>query len=75
MRRFLIAVMTCVLFVPLATLSGCGDDAKTGDIVVSPEAKQADQTGQDAMKDFMSTKSKGKSVAPSAPKKSATPAP
>ena len=48
----------------LADNTYTGDDEKTGTITVSPEAKKADQFGQDAMKEFMKTKPKGKSVAP-----------
>jgi len=41
-------------------LNGCGDDAKTGTIEVSPEAKKADEGGRKAMQDYMQSKGQAK---------------
>ncbi len=47
-------------FAVSAGLTGCGDDAKTGTIEVSPEANKADEAGQKAMQEFMQSKGQAK---------------
>jgi hypothetical protein len=49
--------LACLALCPLV---GCGEGPKSGEIVVSPEAKAADQSGQKAMQEFMQSKGASK---------------
>lgn len=58
MRRALLRAFTGLLALTLVPLAGCGDEATT--VEQSPEAKRADTSGQDAMREYMQSKSKSK---------------
>ncbi|WP_165251023.1 hypothetical protein [Paludisphaera soli] len=55
-RAFRFARLTFVLIAP--ALAGCGDSDSAGAVDRSTEAVQADNRGQDAMREFMQSKSK-----------------
>ena len=60
MRHPLLFALPFVLAPLLLPLGGCGDDSNT--VTMSPEAKKADASGQDAMRDYMQSKTKAKSA-------------
>ncbi len=55
-RAFRLALVALVLSAP--ALAGCGDSGATGTVERSAEAVQSDNRGQDAMREYMQSKSK-----------------
>ncbi len=61
MQRFGFLASSLILAAILFTLVGCGGGNAVEEVQTSPEAKQADNVGQQAMQDYMkSMKSKSK---------------
>jgi hypothetical protein len=66
MRRLTTTAWIPAVLTAVALVAGCGEEGNS-EVTASPEAKKADTGAQDAMKEFMQTKSakpKGKSAAP-----------